>query len=198
MKTVFRMGADFTIPPPGFPGVVDRLRPGVYHARVAQEGEKASVLRIGITQVKLAEYVEGDDLLRLSTLFRYISDDERRHLLSRSKARIVKSGEVFLEEAVPARNLCLVLDGTVRLSMQGGMSELATLQKGDVFGLSAVESSAIRPQAAAEGDARVVLLDTDQIRLLIQTAPRLGAYLGELAAERRKLAEDGASFFDRW
>jgi signal-transduction protein with cAMP-binding, CBS, and nucleotidyltransferase domain len=165
---------------------------------VARKREKASVLRIGITRLKLAEYVEGDDLLRRSTLFRHISDDERRALLSRSRTRVIRSGEVFLEEAVPAKSLCLVLDGTVRLSMQGGMSELATLQKGDVFGLSAVESSAIRPQAAAEGDARVALLDTDQIQSLIQTAPRLGGYLGELAAERRKLAEDGASFFDRW
>jgi len=32
----------------------------------------------------------------------------------------------------------------------------------------------------------------------MQTTPRLGDYLRELASERRKLAEDGASFFDRW
>jgi CRP-like cAMP-binding protein len=191
-------GIDPITAPPAFPGAVDRIRWGVYDAGVSKEGEKASLLRIGITQVKLEEYVEGDDLLRRSALFKHISDKERRALLRRSRTRTLKSGEVFLEEAVPAKSLCLVLDGTVRLSMQSGMAELATLSKGDVFGLSAVESSAIRPQATAEGDARVALLAVEQIQLLMQTAPRLGDYLGELVVERRKLAEDGASFFDRW
>jgi CRP-like cAMP-binding protein len=90
------------------------------------------------------------------------------------------------------------LDGSIRLSMQGGMNELLTLSKGDVFGLSAVEPSAIRPQAKADGDTRVALLPADQVQVLMQTTPRLASYLSELAAERRKLAEDGASFFDRW
>jgi CRP-like cAMP-binding protein len=142
--------------------------------------------------------VEEDDLLRRSTLFRCVSDKERQLLLSQSKARVIKPGEVFLEEAMPAKGIYFVLEGTVRLSMQDGMAELITLGKGDVFGLSAVESSAIRPQATAEGDTRVVLLPAEQIQVLMQTTPRLGDFFRELAAERRKLAEDGASFFDRW
>ena len=165
---------------------------------MADDGEKASILRIGITQVKLGEYVEADELLRRSALFKLISDSERQALLRQSKARTLKPDEILLQEAVPAKNLCFVLDGSIRLFMQGGMNELVTLSKGDVFGLSAVESSAIRPQAKADGDTRVALLPADQVQVLMQTAPLLGAYLCELAAERRKLAEDGASFFDRW
>jgi CRP-like cAMP-binding protein len=165
---------------------------------VADDGEKASVLRIGITQVKLGEYVEGDDLLRRSALFKMISDKERQILLRNSKARTLKSGEILLQEALPAKSLYFVLDGAVRLSVQGGIAELVTLTKGDVFGLSAVEPSAIRPQANADGDARVALLPPDQVQVLMQTTPRLASYLCELADERRKLAEDGASFFDRW
>jgi CRP-like cAMP-binding protein len=165
---------------------------------VADDGEKASVLRIGITQVKLGEYVQGDDLLRRSALFKSISDEERQVLLRQSKARTLKPDEVLLPEALPAKALCFVLDGSIRLSMQGGMNELLTLSKGDVFGLSAVEPSAIRPQAKADGDTRVALLPADQVQVLMQTTPRLASYLSELAAERRKLAEDGASFFDRW
>jgi signal-transduction protein with cAMP-binding, CBS, and nucleotidyltransferase domain len=165
---------------------------------VGDEGEKASVLRIGITQVKLGEYVEQDDLLRRSALFKKISDTERQVLLHQSKARALKSGEIVLQEALPAKGLYFVLDGAVRLSMQAGITELVTLTKGDVFGLSAVESSAIRPQATAEGDARVALLPAEQVQVLMQTTPRLGDYLRTLASERRKLAEDGASFFDRW
>jgi len=165
---------------------------------VADEGEKASVLRIGITQLKLGEYVESDDLLSRSALFKCISDKERRSLLSQSKARALKSGVVMLQEAVPAKHLFFVLDGSIQLSMQGGMTELVTLGKGDVFGLSAIESSAIRPQAAADGDTRVALLPADQVQVLMQTTPRLGDYLRTLASERRKLAEDGANFLDRW
>ena len=165
---------------------------------MGDEGEKASVLRIGITQVKLGEYVEGDDLLRRSRIFKHISDTERQVMLRHSRARTLKPGEVLLEEAMPAKGLYFVLEGVIRLSMQGGMAELVTLAKGDVFGLSAVESSAIRPQATAEGDTRVALLPADQVQVLMQTTPRLGNYLRELAAERRKLAEDGTSFFDRW
>ena len=165
---------------------------------MGDEGEKASVLRIGITQVNLGEYVEGDDLLRRSKIFKHISDTERQVMLRNSRARTLKPGEVFLEEAMPAKGLYFVLEGVIRLSMQGGMAELVTLAKGDVFGLSAVESSAIRPQATAEGDTRVALLPADQVQVLMQTTPRLGNYLRELAAERRKLAEDGTSFFDRW
>lgn len=165
---------------------------------MADEGEKASVLRIGITQVKLGEYIEGDDLLRRSALFKCISDKERQDLLRQSRARALKPGEVLLQEALPAKHLCFVLDGSIRLSMQGGMTELITLGKGDVFGLSAVESSAIRPQATADGDTRVALLPADQAQVLMQTSPRLAKYLSGLASERRKLAEDGASFLDRW
>lgn len=165
---------------------------------MADDGEKASVLRIGITQVKLGEYIEGDDLLRRSALFKSISDKERQDLLRQSKARALKPGEVLLQEAMPAKYLCFVLDGSIQLSMQGGMTELITLGKGDIFGLSAVEPSAIRPQAAADGDSRVALLPADQVQVLMQTTPQLGDYLRMLVSERRKLAEDGASFFDRW
>jgi CRP-like cAMP-binding protein len=165
---------------------------------VADEGEKASVLRIGITQVKLGEYIEGDELLRRSALFKSISDKERQDLLRQSKARALKPGEVLLQEAMPARHLCFVLDGSIQLSMQDGMTELITLGKGDVFGLSAVESSAISPQATADGDTRVALLPADQVQVLMQTTPRLAKYLSGLALERRKLAEDSANFFDRW
>lgn len=165
---------------------------------MGDEGEKASILRIGITQVKLGEYVERDDLLRRSALFKQISDTERQVLLRQSRARAFKPGEIVLQEALPAKDLYFVLDGAIRLSIQAGITELATLTKGDVFGLSAVESSAIRPQATAEGDARVALLPAEQVQVLMQTTPRLGGYLCELASERRKLAEDGASFFDRW
>ena len=165
---------------------------------MSDEGEKASILRIGLTQVKLSEYVEGDDLLCRSPLFRCITDKERQVLLRNAKARTLKSGGVLLEEGLPAKSLCFLLDGAIRLSMQGGMAELVTLSKGDVFGLSAVEPSAIRPQATADGDARVALLPADQVQVLMQTTPQLGDFLRELVAKRREMAEDGASFFDRW
>lgn len=165
---------------------------------MADEGEKASVLRIGITQVKLGEYIEGDELLLRSVFFKTISDTERRALLHKSKARVLNPDEVLLQEAMPAKGLYFILEGSIRLSMQGGMNELVTLGKGDVFGLSAVEPSAIRPQARADGNARVALLPADQVQVLMQTTPRLDSYLRELVSKRRKLAEDGASFFDRW
>jgi signal-transduction protein with cAMP-binding, CBS, and nucleotidyltransferase domain len=165
---------------------------------VAGDGEKASVLRIGITQVKLGEYVEADDLLRRSALFKKISDTERQVLLRNSKSRALKPGEILLQEALPAKSLYFLLDGVVRLSVQAGITELVSLTKGDVFGLSAIDPSAIRPQAKADGDARVALLPADQVQVLMQTTPSLGDYLRELADERRKLAADGASFFDRW
>lgn len=165
---------------------------------MADQGEKASVLRIGITQVKLGEYVEGDELLRRSAFFKAVSDTERRALLRSSKARALKPDEVLLREAMPAKGLYFILEGSIRLSMQEGINELITLEKGDVFGLSAVEPSAIRPQARADGDARVALLPADQVQVLMQTTPRLDSYLRELVSQRRKLAEDSASFFDRW
>lgn len=165
---------------------------------MADEGEKASVLRIGITQVKLGDYVEGDDLLRRSALFKHVSDTERQALLRNSKSRAIKPDEIILQEALPAKSLYFLLDGVVRLSMQAGITELVSLTKGDVFGLSAIEPSAIRPQATADGGARVALLPSDQVQVLMQTTPQLDSYLRELVSERRKLAEDGASFFDRW
>ena len=165
---------------------------------MSDQGEKASILRIGLTQVKLSEYVEGDDLLRRSQLFKCISDTERQVLLRNAKARTLKSGKVLLEEGLPAKVLYFLLDGVVRLAMQGGMAELAALTKGDVFGLSAVEPSAIRPQGTADGDTRVALIPADQVQVLMQTTPKLGNFLRELAVKRREMAEDGASFFDRW
>lgn len=165
---------------------------------MSDEGEKASILRIGLTHIKLSEYVEGDDLLRRSPLFKCITDKERQVLLRTARARTFRSGGALLEEGLPAKSLYFLLDGVVRLSMQGGMAEIVALSKGDVFGLSAVEPAAIRPQATADGDTRVALLPADQVQVLMQTTPQLGDFLRELSAKRRELAEDGANFFDRW
>jgi CRP-like cAMP-binding protein len=165
---------------------------------MGDEGEKANVLRIGLAQVKLSDFVEGDDLLRHSPLFKFISEREKQVLLRHAKVRTLRSGESLLEEGMPAKGLYFLLEGSIRLSMQGGMAEMVALSKGDIFGLSAVEPSAIRPQATADVDTRVALFPADQVQVLMQTTQQLGDFLRGLVAERRKMAEDGASFFDRW
>ncbi len=157
------------------------------------------LLRIGLRQVGLYEFVQQDELLWRAPLLAALDEVERERLLTAGRVRGVGGGELLLAEAAVADALYLLLDGHVVLAADGGAIDLAVLTKGDFFGLSAVFGNAARPAAqAAEGGARVALLPAAELTRLAQRHSALGRLLARTAKQRHARYSECQSFLDLW
>ncbi len=157
------------------------------------------ILRIGLRHVGLLEFVQQDDLLWRAPLLACLDEATRTELVGRAKARSVESGkEILAEDAQPAA-LHFLIEGSVVLSTGGGSIDLATLSKGDFFGLGAVFPEALQAAAtAAAGIARMALLPPDPIVRLARAVPSFGRLLARAAKERRDRSKECSDFLDRW
>ncbi len=157
------------------------------------------LLRIGLRQVGLYEFVQQDELLWRAPLLAALDAAERERLLTTGRVRGVGSDDLLLAEQAVADALYFLLEGSVVLAADGGSIDLATLTKGDFFGLSAVFDNAVRPAAhAAEGGARVALLPAAHLTSLVQSHPALGRLLARTAKERHTRYAECQSFMDMW
>lgn len=158
-----------------------------------------NILRIGLRQVDLPEFVRQDDLLWRAPILATLAEATRLELLGQAHVRSVDAGGSLLAEGVRPQAVHFVLTGSIVLSTAEGSMDLATLDKGDVFGLAALFDDAVRPAAAAtEGGARVALLPAVTLTQLIRGVPELGKLLASLAKERHTRANECAEFFDMW
>jgi CRP-like cAMP-binding protein len=157
------------------------------------------LLRIGLRQVGLYEFVQQDELLWRAPLLAALDAAERERLLTAGRVRGVASGEVLLAEDAVADALYFLLEGSVVLAADGGSIDLATLTKGDFFGLSAVIRDAVRPAVQApEGGARLALLPAADLTRLARSHPALGRLLARTAEERHTRYAECQSFMDLW
>lgn len=158
-----------------------------------------NILRIGLRQVDLAEFVRQDELLWRAPVLACLSEATRLELLGQGRVRSLRKAEVLIAEAERPEAICMVLTGSVVLATSGGAMDLAMLGKGDVFGLAALFNDAVRPSAAAAEDGtRVAILPAETLVQLVRSVPELGKLLASLAKERRARASECAEFFDMW
>ena len=132
------------------------------------------ILRIGLRHVGLLEFVQQDDLLWRSPLLACLDEAARTELVGRAKVRSVENGEEILAEDAQPAAVHFLVEGSVVLSTAGGSIDLATLSKGDFFGLGAVFPEA--PQAAATAAGGIA----------------------RVAKERRDRSHECSDFLDRW
>lgn len=157
------------------------------------------VLRLGLKQVSLGEFIRHDELLMHSELIRHLSAAELDELAHGAEVSAVAEDDVLLQESVASPRLALVLEGGVRLTLKDGMLDVAFLAKGDAFGLDAVGLSEGTPAAlGAPGGAKVAWLDTERVRRIMQRHPEVNAALQQAAEKRAGLANQGGDIFERF
>ncbi len=158
-----------------------------------------NILRIGLRHVDLPEFVREDDLLWRAPVLATLAEATRLDLMGRAHVRSVDAGGTLLEEGQRPEAVHFILTGSVVLATAQGSMDLATLAKGDVYGLAALFDDAVRPAATAtEGGARVALLPAAVLVQLVRDVPDLGRLLAALAKERHTRANECAEFFDMW
>jgi CRP-like cAMP-binding protein len=166
---------------------------------VASEETNVCVLRIGLKQVGLLDFCTRDERLWRSPLLSPLSDGQKKEILECSRVRSVPSGSyVRREDDAAGEHIYFVLDGTVLLSVGGGITDLGTLGPGDFFGLESLFPQAAHVSAKADGNVRVALLPAAQVRLLMESRPLLKKLLDDTLAKRKGRADEGADFFNRW
>lgn len=158
-----------------------------------------NILRIGLRRLDLAEFVRQDELLWRAPILATLPEATRLELLGLGRLRSLHKAEVLLPEAQRPEAVYMVLAGSIVLSTSGGAIDLATLGKGEVFGLAALFDDAVCPAAAAADDeTRIAVLPAETLVELGRSVPELGKLLVSLAKERRARASECAEFFDMW
>jgi len=163
---------------------------------VESRDEKLSILRIGLKHVDVVEYCRQDEFLWRSALLSTLDDDEKRQLLAGARVRGLNPGEQ-LDSADSTGYLAFVLEGSLVLAADD-LTDLGTLGQGDFFNLSSVLDDAVLATATADNQVKLALLPAAHIRRLLDSRPVFGGVLRELATARKKAAEDGADFLNRW
>lgn len=157
------------------------------------------LLRIDLHQVGLVEFVRRDDLLWRAPLLATLAESVREEFLGQATVSSASPGQSLLEPEAAPEQLFFVLDGSVVLSIGEGGIGLATLGKGDFFGLGAVFRDAVRCSAtAAEGGARVALFQAERVAQLARAVPAFGQVLANIAKQRRDRSNECSEFFDMW
>jgi CRP-like cAMP-binding protein len=116
------------------------------------------------------------DANRISALDGF-DEDEAKHFLENSNIIECQRGDRVLKKGGVARNLFVVLDGTLEVRDTDGLH--AVLGPGDVFGEMAflLERPRSRDVFAATDDARVLSLSEAKLRKMTKSEPAIAAQL---------------------
>jgi CRP-like cAMP-binding protein len=131
-------------------------------------------------------------LLQTSPLFKPLSRDERKQLITRFRLREVGADFPVIKEATTAEGLFVVLVGrleVVQAFSAGSKSNvlLGSLGPGDVFGeMSLLDGSAAMATVRSRARSWVLLLPRADFLPLVETHPHMRSYLAELAQARKQ------------
>jgi signal-transduction protein with cAMP-binding, CBS, and nucleotidyltransferase domain len=159
---------------------------------------KLEILRIGLNQVSLLEYVKKDDFLWRCPLLAAISEDDREELLNNSKALTVEAKTQIYSEEDPPKQVHLILDGSVSLSCSHESIDVLSLGKSDFFGLEAVLTQVKLSATSNESGAKMALLPSSQLGRLMRESAPLDALLRNTCTKRKNHIQDCTAFLDRW
>ncbi len=132
----------------------------------------------------------GPEPQRSIPLFAGLSQRQARVFALMSDIRTVPAGATLFREGDKGRTLYVILDGTLRSSLQRGSGriELATMTRGDSFGEIGLFSENRTADVDALGDTRVIAFDPDDLERLRRRYPRIAAHvflnLNRIQAER--------------
>ena len=132
-----------------------------------------------------------DQLLSTSSLIGSLPVREREKLAEGGQQRICAPGEIICREGEPARELFLVLVGTVEIFVEATNQHLATLRGGDVFGelslLMHTERTPRTTTAIARNYTTIFQIDRPSLTRLLEAEPQLRETIRALCRQSRAL-----------
>lgn len=145
-----------------------------------------------------------ENLLITSPVFRPLGEEARVEVVKRFETRVVKGGDVLIEEGTDPIGLFLVLEGELEVTKkdaEGDTLVLAYLREGEVAGeVSLVEDGPTSATVRATDRAVLLHLPRDRFRSLVADFPELSTYLDQLVLDRveenERVAEDQAELAD--
>ena len=133
---------------------------------------------------------EVDDVLRRSSFFRLLSDEQFEKLRPLLRAQEYEFGDIIVKQGDEASAFYLLVSGRLRAlktNKNGDEIALGTLRPGDSFGESALREGGTRNATVRCSTAADVLsLDRSDFLALVEQVPELKRYL-ELATRHRAL-----------
>jgi small-conductance mechanosensitive channel/CRP-like cAMP-binding protein len=125
-------------------------------------------------------------MLAGTDLFGLLSDEERRGLAEVSPIHAFGAGESIVRQGDEGRSAYVVCKGRVRVSLDPGDAELATLEPGAYFGeMSLLTGEPRTATVRAVGDCEVMEVASDQFRRFVLERPSVIERIGSVVAERR-------------
>jgi small-conductance mechanosensitive channel/CRP-like cAMP-binding protein len=175
--------------------VLDKVQCGIYYAFGRAGIEIPYPIQIEYSR---SEHVEPDadrlgrveQLLGEVALFALLDDEERRQLAGDALERTHGSGEAIVSQGDAGSSAFIVASGRVRVTIDPGDSEVATLGPGGLFGeMSLLTGESRTATVRAIGDCRVVEVTADAFRSIALRNPGvLDAVTAEVTRRRTELA----------
>jgi len=136
---------------------------------------------------------DRSDILQQLPLFRMLSDEDRQRVRTSGFEQLLAKGEILFHEGDPAENLCVVLDGRIKLvrySPSGRELLLHLVQPGVSFAEAALFGAGGYPATAeAVEQSTVWCLPRARLLTILRDHPDIGlAMIGSISTWTRTLA----------
>ena len=126
-------------------------------------------------------------LLESVAIFAPLSDAERLALAASARERLFADREAIVRQGAEGRSLFVVSDGKVRVTIEPGDHEVATLERGAYFGeMSLLTGEPRTATVTAIGDCAVIEISDDAFRPVAEANPAIIDEIGQAALERRR------------
>ncbi len=128
-----------------------------------------------------------DTLLAKNSLFRGLTPEQRKELLSMAALEIHDDGSRIIQEGDDGEHLFIIKSGSVRVftGLSGKRIELASLHPGDLFGeISVLTGAPTTANVESVGRVELVKFSRREILQIAQDHPRLSHVLGEMKEHR--------------
>jgi len=125
-------------------------------------------------------------LLAGTELFGLLSEADRHALALTASSRFYGDTEAIVAQGEPGESAYVITEGAVRVTLEPGDTEVATLTAGQYFGeMSLLTGEARTATVRAKGDCQVLEITAEDFRRLILQNPATIDRIGESVAERR-------------
>lgn len=124
------------------------------------------------------------NLLGSFSIFKNLTEDEIRDIVSFLRLDKFSEGTTILKKGEPGNKLFIIISGEVEVIGDGGV-RIAVLGKGEVFGeMSLLSGDPVAATVKVVRNAKVLYLNGEYFRKLLNKFPSLQIYLARLLARR--------------
>jgi small-conductance mechanosensitive channel len=194
---------NFWIENPLFDEVVkDRVLCGIYYAFSRAGIEIPFPIQVEMSREEKIE-AEEDRVARIGRLldgvelFAALSENERRNLARHAHERLHGSGEAIVRQGQPGSSAFVIVAGRVRVTIEPGDQEVATIDRGGLFGeMSLLTGEPRSATVIAAGDCRLVEITASAFREIVLNNPAIvDAVTAEVSRRRAglEMARDAAT-----